>query len=209
MANIRVDSPISIFDGQALTFRSPADCSQITGLKVYYPEGGTTISKVFRFADAHGNNIGDLDLFAADVVVKVILDTDTDLAFVQNADTNAYLEGRFDGKADAIHTHAISDVTNLQTALNSKASTATYTATVTVTWTADGDYFYQDIAVSGITAGDNPVVDVVSGSDNEANALYGECICKVFRITTSKNSIRVWVTEAIETAFPIQLKVVR
>lgn len=87
--------------------------------------------------------------------------------------------------------------------------TVTYRATVTATWTADGDYFYQDVAVSGITAGDNPVVDIVSGSDNEANVLYGECICKVFRITTSTNSIRVWATEAIDMAFPIQLKVVR
>ena len=95
MANIRVDSLIPVFDGQALTFRSPADCSQVNGLIVYYPDGDSVGSKVFQFADAHGNNVGHLDLFASDVVVKVILDTDTGLAFVQNADTNAYLESRF------------------------------------------------------------------------------------------------------------------
>jgi hypothetical protein len=48
------------------------------------------------FADAHGNNVGDIDhLFAEDVVVKVILDVTKGMAFVQNADTNAYIESTF------------------------------------------------------------------------------------------------------------------
>ncbi|MBR2934919.1 MAG: hypothetical protein IKB79_05010 [Oscillospiraceae bacterium] len=89
------------------------------------------------------------------------------------------------------------------------AVTATYTATVTTSWTASGDYYYQDITVSGILATDTPIVDIVCGSDNAANKVYSENICKVFRITTSANKIRVWATEKISTAFPIQLKVVR
>lgn len=93
--------------------------------------------------------------------------------------------------------------------LSGKASTATYTATVTSTWTASDSYYYQDIVVDGILATDNPIVDINPGSDNAANITYSECICKVFRITTSANSIRVWATEAIASAFPIQLKVVR
>ena len=95
--NIRVDLNTPINDGTEVVFRSPVDCSQVTGLIVYY-DGG---SQEFAFADAHGNNVGDIDhLFAEDVVVKVILDVTTSMAFVQNADTNAYLEGRFDEKAD-------------------------------------------------------------------------------------------------------------
>ena len=94
--NIRVDLNIPINDGKEVVFRSPVDCSQVTGLIVYYPANGNTISKEFAFADAHGNNVGDIDhLFAENVVVKVILDVTTGMAFVQNADTNAYLEGRF------------------------------------------------------------------------------------------------------------------
>lgn len=94
--NIRVDLNTPIRDGREVVFRSPVDCSQITGLILYYPENGSTCSKEFMFADAHGNNVGDIDhLFAENVVVKVILDLDTSMAFVQNADTNAYLEGRF------------------------------------------------------------------------------------------------------------------
>jgi hypothetical protein len=96
MANIRVDIDYIIEDGTEIKFRSPADCSAITGLVVYYPSAsGSTTSKVFMLADAHGNNVGDIDhLFAENVVVKVILDVTNSVAFVQNADTNAYLEAQ-------------------------------------------------------------------------------------------------------------------
>lgn len=90
--NIRVNLNTPITDGTEVVFRSPVDCSQVTGLVVYY-DGG---SKVFAFADAHGNNVGDIDhLFAENVVVKVILDVTHAMAFVQNADTNAYIERTF------------------------------------------------------------------------------------------------------------------
>lgn len=103
MANIKVTIDYPIANGLPLTFKSPADCSQVTGLAVHYTEGGTTKSKTFQFADAHGNNVGDIDLFASNVLVKVILDVDASKAYVQNADTNAYLEGRFDKKADLVN----------------------------------------------------------------------------------------------------------
>ena len=93
--------------------------------------------------------------------------------------------------------------------IKAKASTATFNANVTATWTASGDYFYQDITVNGILATDNPIVDIKPGSNNADNVAYDKAIGKVFRITTSDNSIRVWAREAIATAFPIQLKVVR
>ena len=97
MANIRVDVSYMIQDGSEIVFRSPVDCSAITGLIVYYPGwDGNTTSMAFALADAHGNNVGDIDhLFSEDVVVKVILDVTHSMAYVQNADTNAYLEGKF------------------------------------------------------------------------------------------------------------------
>lgn len=102
--NIRVDLNTPIKDGTEVVFRSPVDCSQVTGLKVYYPGAdGNTTSQEFVLADAHGNNVGDIDhLFAENVAVKVILDVTTGMAFVQNADTNAYLEGRFNGIIDTL-----------------------------------------------------------------------------------------------------------
>lgn len=97
MANIRVDTDFTIEDGAEVVFRSPVDCSAVTGLIVYYPTvSGTTTSKTFQLSDAHGNNVGNIDnLFTEDVVVKVILDVTAGIAYVQNADTNAYLEGKF------------------------------------------------------------------------------------------------------------------
>ena len=101
MSNIIIDVGYSIKDGTEIKFRSPVDCSAITGLIVYYPgTDGNITSKVFTLADANGNNVGDIDhLFAEDVVVKVILDVTKGMAFVQNADTNAYLEAQLASKA--------------------------------------------------------------------------------------------------------------
>ena len=99
--------------------------------------------------------------------------------------------------------------TNALNTANGKASTVTYTATIGTSWTASGDYFYQTITVSGILASDNPIVDINVGSDYAANALYSENLCKVISITTANNSITVVASEAVATAFPIQLKVVR
>lgn len=95
--NIIVDFNYPIQDGTEVKFRSPVDCSQVTGLIVYYPgTDGSTTSQEFILADAHGNNVGIIDhLFAENVVVKVILDVTTGMAFVQNADTNAYIERTF------------------------------------------------------------------------------------------------------------------
>jgi hypothetical protein len=130
MANIRIDLEATVVNGQALTFKSPADCSQVTGLIIYYPVGDTTTSKTFQFADAHGNNVGSVSLFAEDVLVKVILDTDAGKAYVQNADTNAYLEGQLAGKAPASHKHTKSEITDFPTSMtptahNQAASTIT------------------------------------------------------------------------------------
>ena len=84
----------------------------------------------------------------------------------------------------------------------------TYTATVTETWTADGDYFYQDIVVDGIQTTDEPLVDIVPAEDNATTVANAEAFANVFRVTTSDGSIRVWSKEAVATAFSIKLKVV-
>ena len=103
MSKIRIDLAASVINGQTVTFKSPADCSQITGLIIYYPEGNTTTSKNFKFVDAHGVDVGSgtVSLFAANALVKVVLDTDQAKAYVQNADTNAYLEAQRASKAPA------------------------------------------------------------------------------------------------------------
>lgn len=97
MANVRIDLSYPIVDGQPLTFRAPCDCTSVTGIKVYYPNGETTESKEFTLKDAHCNDLTEIgDLFASGAYVKVIVDTTNNAAYIQNADTNKYLEGMFE-----------------------------------------------------------------------------------------------------------------
>lgn len=97
MANIRVDLNYDIKDGSEIVFRSPVDCSAITGLAVYCTaENGAISAYEFALTDAHGQDVGNIDhLFVEDVIVKVILDVTAGKAYVQNADTNDYIERTF------------------------------------------------------------------------------------------------------------------
>ena len=89
MANIRVDTTYTVIDGSEVVFTAPCNCSEIDGLKIYYPDG----SKEFTFKDAHGNALTGIgEAFAKGALVKVILDVTNGFAYIQNADTNSYLE---------------------------------------------------------------------------------------------------------------------
>ena len=88
---IRVALEHFIEDGSGIKFKAPVNCSAVTTLVVQSPTG----EEEFSFADANGNDIGVLDnLFSEGAIVNVLLDLDTKAAFVQNADTNQYLENR-------------------------------------------------------------------------------------------------------------------
>ena len=118
MANIRINFRRAPLDGQVVTFKAPCNASDITGLIIYYPnENSEVVSNEFTLTDANGGDIGIVDhIFAEGSIVKVILDTDTNNAYVQNSDTNTYIEGRlgdlqtyiddvYAGSADADHNH--------------------------------------------------------------------------------------------------------
>lgn len=97
MAMIKVEVPFVPFDGAVVTFKAPCDCSKATSLLLTYPTpDGQTETRSYAFMDAHGKNVGGkYELFKSESMVKVILDADTGCAFVQNGDTNDYLEERF------------------------------------------------------------------------------------------------------------------
>lgn len=165
MANIKVALDYTILDGQPLTFRSPADCSKVTGLVVYYPEGGTNKSKTFQFADAHGNNVGSIDLFAANVLVKVILDTKANRAYVQNADTNAYLEGELAKKYSPTNKPTAADV-GLGNVPNvaTNDQTPTFTAASTMATLTSGEKL--SVAFGKIA---KAITDLISHISNKSN----------------------------------------
>lgn len=114
MANIRINIDHATKDGLELVFRAPCDASEITGLTVHSITADTT--QEFKLTDANGNDLGSINhLFAGSAVVKVILDVTQGKAFVQNADTNKYIEDRFldlenkdgkDGKDGVSCTHS-------------------------------------------------------------------------------------------------------
>lgn len=92
------------------------------------------------------------------------------------------------------------------------ASAETITVSVGTSWTEDttnGGY-YQTCTATGMVAGDNPVVDVILGSDVAANDLYKEAWACVDRVVTADDSVTVYANEtAPTTAFTFQAKVVR
>ena len=92
MAKIKVLSKCELYDGMSITFRAPCDCTAVDGLKVYYNE----YSQSFSFRDAQGSDLAGLDgLFAEGAYIKAILDTGRGYAYLQNADTNSYIENNF------------------------------------------------------------------------------------------------------------------
>lgn len=112
MAYIKVNVSYTVKNGSGVSFKAPCDCNAVAGLRVYFPdEGGTPTNKVFIFTDANGNNLTGIGhLFKKDAIVKVLLNLDEGKAYIQNADTNQYLENKFSelqsavgGRAPASH----------------------------------------------------------------------------------------------------------
>lgn len=97
MAKIRIDIDGILMDGHEVTFKAPCDCTEVDGIKVYYIKSGEQKSKNFTMKDTHGNALAGLgDLFMSGAYVKAVLDTTNRVAYIQNSDTNGYLEGRLD-----------------------------------------------------------------------------------------------------------------
>lgn len=202
MANIRVDLDYTLQDGAEIKFRSPVDCSQITGLIVYYPVAdGNTVSKVFTLSDAHGNNVGDIDhLFAEDVVVKVILDVTKGMAFVQNADTNAYLEAQLASKRPNTWTPTATEVGAVPTgrkvngkALSSDISlSASDVGAVPTSRTVNGKALSGNISLSASDVGARPntwtpTAANVGAAPATADTTYTSCYYRTV------NGVKEWI----------------
>lgn len=87
MAYININTDYPIYDGMQITFKAPCDCTEARGLCVN--------SQNFVFKDAHGVTLTGIgNLFSEGAYVKVILDAVNGYAYMQNADTNSYLESK-------------------------------------------------------------------------------------------------------------------
>ena len=140
--------------------------------------------KSFSLVDALGVSIAsDVQAFVSGAMVAIILNCEDLAAYIQNA----------------------------------ASASQTFTALVPnkFSWSkktpSSGIYYYDaKVTIDGILKKDNPIVDVVLGSDTEVNKLHlsaWECIS---RITTSDGYIMLYAYDnPPETAFNIQLKAVR
>ena len=117
MAKIKVISKCELYDGMSITFKAPCDCTAVDGLNVYYNE----YSQPFSFRDAHGKDLAGLDhLFTEGAYIKAILDTGRGYAYLQNGDTNSYLEETFDTLITS--DEVMSDVTKSAFGMDSTSS---------------------------------------------------------------------------------------
>lgn len=149
MANIRVDLDYTLHDGADVAFNAPCDCTEVTGLIIYYPQlDGTTTSKIFTFRDAHKNDIGSLtELFVSGARVKVNVDIANGCVYVQNADTNAYLEDRIN-RARPYNLLDNSDFTN---PVNQRGQTSYTAAGYTIDrWTLTNQYSKAEMVNGGM-----------------------------------------------------------
>lgn len=103
MAYIKIKLDAALMDGHNVTFKAPCDCTAIEGLKVCYIENNSLQEKIFSMQDTHGNALAGLgNLFAAGAYVHAILDSVNLIAYLQNAATNGYLEGKLKAAEAAI-----------------------------------------------------------------------------------------------------------
>lgn len=84
-----------------------------------------------------------------------------------------------------------------------------FSATVGTTWAGTVPPYSQAISVPGISASDNPFVDVVLSGDYSTDVSILAAWDNIYRITTGEGSITVFSSAANTASIPIQLKVVK
>lgn len=176
MANIKITLDHDIVDGESVTFKAPCDATEVTGIKVYYKveteEGSTDADKTFTFRDAHCEALTNIDnLFKEGAYLTALLDTTNNYAFIQNADTNKYLEG--------------------------KASVKKFTATLTANgWEGTEAPYTQTVAVSGMLASYEPVTDVELSDTFSTRKQEYAAWSKITMITTATNSVTAYCDQS-------------
>ena len=99
------------------------------------------------------------------------------------------------------HTHTALDI--------GAATTITYTATIGTDWVGVGAPYTQEIALEGILASDNPIVDVIVSEAYDVATMVLDDWSSIYKITTSDGKLTVYSAKLTTQAINIQLKVIR
>lgn len=145
----------SVADGQSLTFKAPCDCTAVTGITI----GSTT----YTFKDAHGNDLSGMgNLFLTGAYVKVVLDTTNHYAYIQNADTNKYLENNKVPTTRKVNGKTLSsDITLTASDVGAASGSTSVNATLTASgWSS----FKQTISVPGLGATQNGIIGLAQSA---------------------------------------------
>lgn len=194
---------------------------------------GRTYEEVFAILDeamrgaginlASGDNVDDLSeagpYFCGNTVVKSgLLDGDLpyDGSFYLfhlrfNEDGSRKTQFAFRNTSVSVQMKVRNGNQGTWSAWEAVAFTKTFTVAVSTGWTArTGGGYQKTVAVSGITANDEPICDVVLGTNITTNSAAKTAWALVDRVVTAKNAVILYCDEgAPQTAFTMKLKVVR
>lgn len=90
-----------------------------------------------------------------------------------------------------------------------KAKSETLITTLDANWTGTEAPYIKTHTVTGITADDNPIIDVVMSDIFATDKELSNEWVKIYRITTASNSITLYAIDKPMVSLQIQLKVVR
>lgn len=230
--HVQITAPDAGYTAKQIGIYGHLGSGDSTLIALYQDESGITVPSkaempdfVYAFyATIQGSNTGTLSvtLDASALVTQATLNAAVAKAgdmkkSVYDADNDGVVDNakKLDGKtaaqfAAASHSHAISAITGLQTALDNKASVSTYSASLLSTgWTGDAAPYAQEVTVTGITAADTPLVDIVQTGTEATDKPMREAWGVVTRIVAGAGKITAYASEKPTVNIPIQLKVVK
>lgn len=187
---------------------------------ITYSDSTTSTFTVYNGADGQGS--GDM--------TKAVYDTDND-GKVDSAEDADKLGGQLpsyyakasdipdvSGKADKVTGATNGNFAGLDANGNlidsgkkadDFATIAVYTATLNTTWTGSAAPYSQTVTVSGVTADDTPIIDIVMSGTYSTDVARQEAWSYVYRAVTDNDSITFYASDIPTVELPIQIKVVR
>lgn len=112
--------------------------------------------------------------------------------------------------AGSIKTADLADGSVVASKIGNGAVSQTFTATITAAgWAGDAAPYTNEVTVTGLTADDNPFVDMIASSAFETAETEIEAFANIYRMVTAENKLTVYAAEKPTVDIAIQIKVVR